>query len=57
MLAAKGIKFNSERPKNTLSAILGQTPSLYSISRDKGWWLKGVPVPTSNPLESMIRRG
>jgi hypothetical protein len=45
MLERNGVKFVGESPRNTLSAILGQTPSLYSISRDKGWWLKDVPVP------------
>jgi len=45
MLERNGIKFAGDTPRNTLSAILGQTDSLYSISREKGWWLKGVPVP------------
>lgn len=53
MLERNDIKFAGDTPRNTLSAILGQTPTLYSISRDKGWWLKGVPLPEP-PL--MIRR-
>ena len=50
MLESHGIKFASDTPRNTLSAILGQAPALYSISRDKGWWLKGVPEPINRRL-------
>jgi hypothetical protein len=44
-LVANGIQFESEMPRNTLSAVLGQDPNLYSISRDRGWWLKDLGEP------------
>ena len=44
-LKAGGVEFMSERPKNTLSAILGQTDTLESLGRERGWWLKGQPEP------------
>jgi hypothetical protein len=45
VLIESGIKFESDTPRNTLSAVLGQDPELYSVSRDQGWWLKGTPIP------------
>lgn len=50
MLEAKGIKFQSDNARNTLSAVLGQSENLYSISREKGWWIKGVPEPATLKL-------
>lgn len=44
-LSAHGIQFESDMPRNTLSAILGQADNLYSISRDQGWWIKDLPLP------------
>jgi hypothetical protein len=46
VLERNGVKFEGDTPRNTLSAILGQHPPIYSISRDQGWWLKDVPVPS-----------
>jgi hypothetical protein len=45
MLEHNGIRFFGPTPRNTLSAVLGQAPALYSISRSEGWWLSDVPVP------------
>ena len=44
-LETQGVKFDGDTPRNTLSAVLGQAPTLYSISRSKGWWIKGLPEP------------
>ena len=46
-VAAKGVKFESANPRNTLSAVLGQGEKLYSISRDKGWWVRDLPEPNA----------
>ena len=51
-LTANGIQFELALPRNTLSAVLGQDPNLYSISRDRGWWLKDL----GEPPEPMRRR-
>jgi hypothetical protein len=45
VLADNGIEFQSDTPRNTLSAVLGQTDNLYSISRGQGWWIKDLPLP------------
>jgi len=45
VLTENGIRFESDTPRNTLSAVLGQDPELYSISREQGWWIKGLPQP------------
>ena len=50
-LESQGVKFDGDTPRSTLSAVLGQAPNLYSISRSKGWWLKGVPEPDFDYLE------
>jgi hypothetical protein len=44
-LAANGIRFESDSPRSVLSAVLGQDPNLYSISRDQGWWLRDLGLP------------
>ncbi|MGH6789484.1 MAG: hypothetical protein ACRECC_07340 [Pseudolabrys sp.] len=54
VLERNGIKFPGQTPRNTLSAVLGQSTALYSISRSQGWWLKGVPIPDSEP--TFLRR-
>lgn len=55
-LEQNGVKFQGETPRSTLSAILGQDPGLYSISRSKGWWLKGVPVPEEPARTKIVLR-
>jgi hypothetical protein len=45
VLTEQGIVFNSNTPRNTLNAVLGQHSNLCSLSRDQGWWIKDTPVP------------
>jgi hypothetical protein len=54
VLTANGIKFDSETPRNTLSAVLGQDPTLCSLGRDRGWWLSELGDPP-NGLEALRR--
>jgi hypothetical protein len=51
-LAANGIRFESDNSRSVLSAVLGQVPNFYSISRDRGWWLRdlGEPPPMRRRL-------
>lgn len=55
VLKQNGIVFQSENPKNTLSAVLGQGQNLYSVSRDTGWWISGVELP-KDPGQLWFRR-
>ncbi|MBI3702537.1 MAG: hypothetical protein HY244_01485 [Rhizobiales bacterium] len=54
MLDQHGLKFKGDTPRNTLSAILGQNENLYSISRERGWWLKDVEVPHRPVIRRVI---
>lgn len=48
VLANHGVRYVSPNPRNTLSAVLGQDDELYSISRERGWWLKSQAEPLSD---------
>lgn len=48
VLAAHGVQYVSPNPRNTLSAVLGQDDELYSISRERGWWLKNEAEPLAD---------
>ncbi len=54
VLTANGIKFESDTPRNTLSAVLGQDPNLRSLGRDRGWWLPELGDPPTG-LETLGR--
>jgi hypothetical protein len=49
-LVKRGIVIKGKRPKNTLSAYLGQNPALVSTSA--GWWLKDVVMPKVEPVSA-----
>jgi hypothetical protein len=55
-LKQHGVVFGSKDPKNTLSAVLGQSAALVSI-RGTGWWLANEPWPPNDKVADSESEG